>query len=112
NLDDFLERVAEHPEEEWGSYDGTEEDARINVTLAEELGWDTSDSKLDRDMLRKAFEDGELDDYFDTTPKPETADAFLGQIDDSGACPASWLEDWDEAISQFEFIECVAYRHN
>jgi hypothetical protein len=40
SLDDFLDRVADVPEEQWAGYDGCARDIDRVGRVAEELGWD------------------------------------------------------------------------
>lgn len=40
NLTEWLDLWLDTPEEQWGSYNGTEEDCKINKNLAHELGFE------------------------------------------------------------------------
>ncbi len=47
SLDGWFDLTAEHPEEQFASYDGEERAARVNAALAEELGFTASAEWLD-----------------------------------------------------------------
>lgn len=124
SADEFIERVGEDPGEDLASYDGSEREARINLALAEELGWDNTDgAALDEADLRLSIQDGDVEipaeiraihTHLPTEDMTdEEAQAWAGIL--IGAEGSDSL-DADGSIAAildtFRFIECVAYRHN
>lgn len=124
SFDEFLERVGDSPGEELSSYDGEERDARINLPLAEELGWDnTDDAELDEPHLRLSIQDGDVEmpaelraihTHLPTEDMTdEEAQAWAGIL--IGAEGSDSLDadgSIAEILNTFRFIGCVAYRYN